>query len=100
MLLATARSPVHFDLYVLRYPKGSRVPAHIDPVAGGRHFRLNLVLREAARGGHFSCTQPLFETRRIKVFRPDLSEHAVSEIEQGSRLVLSLGWVLPHRPRP
>jgi hypothetical protein len=93
MLLATARFPLPFDLYLLRYPRGSSVPVHVDPVDEKRHFRVNIILREAHVGGHFRCTRPIFETRRIKVFRPDVSEHSVSEIEQGSRLVLSLGWV-------
>lgn len=95
MLLATARFPVRFDLYLLRYPVGSSVPAHVDPVDGQRHFRLNLVLREAKVGGRFICADPIFETRRIKVFRPDQSEHSVSQIQEGLRLVLSLGWVRP-----
>jgi hypothetical protein len=97
MLLATSRFLVRFDLYLLRYPTGSSVPAHVDPVDGQRHFRLNVVLREATVGGRFMCVSPIFETRRIKVFRPDLSEHSVSEIRDGSRLVLSLGWVRPKK---
>lgn len=99
MLLATARFPVRFDLYLLRYPTGSSVPAHVDPVDGQRHFRLNVVLREAELGGSFTCVRPIFETRRLKLFRPDVSEHSVSPIQQGSRLVLSLGWVRPNRRR-
>lgn len=97
MLLATAPLPVPFDLYLLRYRTGSSIPAHVDPVDGRRHFRINIVLREADQGGVFKCMQPIFETRRIKVFRPDVSEHSVTEIERGERLVLSLGWVRPTR---
>ncbi len=93
MLLATARFPLPFDLYLLRYREGASVPSHVDPVDGRRHFRLNIVLCEAERGGQFECKHPIFETRRIKVFRPDVSEHAVSKVEAGCRMVLSFGWV-------
>lgn len=93
MLLATARFPLPFDLYLLRYPTGSSVPPHVDAVDGRRHFRLNVVLREAEVGGEFSCRSAILQTRPIKLFRPDVAEHSVSEIRQGSRLVLSLGWV-------
>jgi hypothetical protein len=92
LLLATSPVPVPFDLYLLRYRVGAGIPPHVDPVDGRRHYRINIVLREAERGGCFSCVAPIFETRRIKVFRPDVSEHAVSTVEAGTRLVLSLGW--------
>jgi len=95
MLLATSPIPVPFDLYLLRYREGAGVPAHVDPVDGRRHYRINIVLREAERGGRFACINPIFESRRIKVFRPDVSEHSVTEVEAGCRLVLSLGWVRP-----
>lgn len=93
MLLATNRKLLPFDLYLLRYGVGSHVPPHTDPVDGKRHFRLNVVLREAQAGGEFRTSNTIFSTRRIKIFRPDASEHSVSPITQGSRLVLSLGWV-------
>lgn len=94
LLLATARLPVPFDLYLLRYRRGASVPPHVDPVDGKRHYRINVILREAERGGFFRCVGPILETRRIKVFRPDVSEHSVSAVEAGTRLVVSLGWVL------
>ena len=48
-------------------------------------------------GGEFVCVDPIFETRRIKLFRSDLSMHSVTRVQGGSRYVLSLGWVLKGR---
>jgi hypothetical protein len=95
MLLATAKWPIPFDSYLLRYPTGSAIPAHTDPVTDKRHYRLNIVVRKAGRGGQFICATPIFATERIKLFRPDACEHSVSEVTQGARYVLSIGWILP-----
>ncbi len=80
-----------FDIYLLRFPVGSSVPPHRDPVAGARHLRLNLVLVPARRGGEFECPQAWIDRPRIKLFRSDLHTHAVSEVEAGTRYVLSVG---------
>lgn len=93
MLLATLPWPVPFDCYLIRYPEGSAIPAHTDPVAERRHFRLNIVLKRSSRGGEFVCANLIFSTARIKLFRPDISEHSVTRVEGGSRYVLSLGWL-------
>jgi len=93
MLLATAHWPLSFDCYLIRYPEGSQIPPHTDPVQAGRHFRLNLILKSPASGGDFICATPLFSSKRIKLFRPDLSEHSVTRVVGGSRYVLSIGWV-------
>ena len=34
------------------------------------------------------------ETKRIKLFRPDLSAHSVTKVEGATRYVLCPGWVL------
>ena len=93
LLLATLPWPIAFDCYLIRYPEGSAIPAHTDPVAKHRHFRLNVVLKRSPRGGEFVCADPIFSTARIKLFRPDVSEHSVTPVEGGSRYVLSLGWL-------
>lgn len=93
MLLLTARWPLPFDCYLIRYPHGSAIPPHVDPVGKGRHYRLNLILKSPQAGGEFVCAAPLFSSRRIKLFRPDLCEHSVTRVEGGSRYVLSIGWV-------
>jgi hypothetical protein len=98
MLLATALWPLPFDCYLLRFPTGSEIPPHTDPVSTGRHYRLNIVIWRARAGGEFVCATPIFETRRIKFFRPDACEHSVTRVTAGTRYVLSLGWVRRDRP--
>jgi hypothetical protein len=82
------------DLHILRYRPGDHVPPHTDPVEFGRHYRLNIILTKA-KGGEFHCANTIFETSRIKLFRPDLEEHSVTLVTRGTRYVLSIGWVLP-----
>lgn len=93
MLLLTARWPLPFDSYLIRYPVGAEIPPHTDAVAHGKHYRLNLVLKRSPRGGEFVCSTPIFSTSRIKLFRPDQCEHSVTRVEGGSRYVLSIGWI-------
>lgn len=93
MLLLRVRWPASFDVYLLKFPTGCCVPPHKDPVRRGRHYRLNIVLKQAKMGGDFVCRNPLFETRRIKLFRPDISEHAVTRVMSGNRYLLSIGWL-------
>lgn len=69
------------------------MPPHTDRVAQGRHYRLNIIVRAARRGGEFICARPIHASRRIKLFRPDVEEHSVTTIEEGTRGVLSFGWV-------
>lgn len=83
------------DCYILRFNTGSAIPPHTDKIDSGRHFRLNIVLKHAKAGGQFHCEQMLFESNRVKLFRPDLHAHSVSLITDGTRYVLSLGCVRP-----
>lgn len=80
-----------YDAYLLRFPERSSVPPHRDAIDGARHLRLNLILVPARRGGEFLCAGAIVDRPRIKLFRSDLHEHAVSEVEAGTRWVLSLG---------
>jgi hypothetical protein len=100
MLLLTGYWPLPFDCYLLRFPTGAEIPPHVDQVKSGRHFRLNLLLRRAKAGGEFVCADPLYESRRIKYFRPDISTHSVSKVIAGSRLLLSIGWIRKDLPAP
>ena len=93
MLLLQSRWPLPFDVYVLRFRQGAEIPPHTDPVAEGRHYRCNIVVKAAGEGGTFLCDAPIFATMRIKVFRPDACEHSVTRVVRGSRYVLSIGWV-------
>lgn len=93
MLVCGAVWPIKFDTYLLRFPEGSEVPAHTDKVSSGKHYRLNIVLKNAREGGEFICQNPIFASKRIKLFRPDVSEHRVSKVLKGNRYLLSIGWV-------
>lgn len=84
-----------YDMYLLKFPEGSEVPEHTDPIWGIQHLRLNLVLRHAKDGGKFQCQHTLLNTSRIKLFRPDEQKHSVTPIKKGSRLVLSIGFGFP-----
>lgn len=93
MLLLAARWPVKFDCYLLKFPQGCTVPPHRDTVSNGRHYRLNIVLKKAKKGGEFICDAPIYQSARIKLFRPDICEHAVTKVELGNRYLLSVGWI-------
>jgi hypothetical protein len=82
-----------FDLHVLKYETGTSIPKHKDPAKPGyEHHRLNIVLKQAERGGEF-VLGPLYSSARINKFRPDITPHAVCLIEKGTRYVLSIGWL-------
>lgn len=93
MLLLTGMWPLPFDMYFIRYHEGSFIPPHTDKVDYGEHYRLNIVLWQAKKGGEFICQNPIFETKRIKFFRPDVCEHSVVRVEKGKRYLFSLGWI-------
>ena len=83
-----------FDAYLLRFPTGSHVPLHRDPVDGAGHLRLNLILIPARRGGEFECEDAIVDRPRIKLFRSDRCAHAVTRVEAGTRWVLSFGFAV------
>ena len=93
MLLLQSLWPLPFDVYILRFPLGSEIAPHTDPVSTGQHYRLNIVLKRAKAGGEFICATPIYASPRIKLFRPDACEHSVTRVTEGSRYVLSIGWV-------
>ncbi len=82
-----------FDAYLLKYPQGSEIPTHTDPVPKRRHVRINIVVKKPRKGGMFSCTDSIFASGRFNVFYSD-RPHQVSRIEEGSRLVLSIGMLV------
>jgi hypothetical protein len=87
-----------WDCYLLRYPVGSRVPLHHDPVAGRRHFRLNFTLRGDADAVHL-LGDPIARGRRWMLFRPDVVSHEVRDVAR-PRLVLSIGWTRAAQREP
>ena len=92
-LLIRCRWLFKFDIYLLKFPFGSEIASHTDEVIGGRHFRLNLILKHAQKGGEFICSKGILNCSRLKLFRPNITPHGVSKVLLGTRLVLSIGWV-------
>lgn len=88
------RYPLACDGYVIRYPVGSSIPPHIDPVTDKRHFRLNIILKPAQSGGEFVCENTVLNFKRMKLFRPDKYSHWVTQIKGSPRYVLSIGWAV------
>ena len=93
MLIGCGLWPYPFDIYILKFSEGQEIPPHVDKVERGEHYRLNIILKAPTTGGEFVCSSPLYESKRIKYFRPDMSEHSVGKVLKGSRYVLSIGWV-------
>ncbi|BES73124.1 hypothetical protein RE428_41420 [Marinobacter nanhaiticus D15-8W] len=81
------------NIYLVRYPEGHRVRRHLDMVSEGCLYKLNCVLVKPKVGGEFICDKNLFNlANRLILFRPDLHQHEVSRIEQGSRWLLSFAF--------
>lgn len=84
-----------WDCYLLKYPKGTMIGEHLDPVPGREHHRINFTFKRANGGWFFKvingeCVR--FTQRYIK-FRPDIETHGVTQVRSGTRYVLSIGWV-------
>ncbi len=93
MILFINRHFVPFDLHLLKYLQGSFVPSHVDYIAGYRHYRLNIILRQPLEGGVFECRHPIFVSRWVNFFRSD-RVHSVTKINKGSRYVFSIGFCI------
>lgn len=96
MLLATSSWPIGFDLYLLRYEKGQGITRHTDPVPGKRHYRINVELIRG-KGGQFHCEGQYRKWGPMIFFRSDINPHWVDPVEEGRRIVVSLGWVLRNK---
>lgn len=94
MLLLWFKYIIPFDIYLLKFPEGSEILPHIDTVDFGKHYRINLIIKKSIIGGEFKVQHSIYETSRIKVFRPDIYEHSVSKIVKGERILLSFGFIL------
>lgn len=82
-----------FDMYLLKFPTGSYINDHKDPVSEGfEHHRVNIILNKGFKGGKFVMNGKA-QQGRIHRFRPDRYKHRVTEIKEGNRYVLSFGWL-------
>lgn len=80
-------------MWLVKYPQGSHIPTHLDPVDGFNHYRLNVILQKAELGGEFYSECVLMNLfNRVYLFRPDKSRHGVGKVHLGTRYVLSIGW--------
>ncbi len=100
MLLAQCKFPkligkyvLGFDLYLLKYPAGTEIPEHVDKVANYRHYRVNVILKNAKSGGEFKAAETIVDWRRLKIFPSD-KPHSVAKIIEGTRYLLSFGTCL------
>ena len=50
-------------------------------------------------GGEFISEKHIFESSRIKFFRPDIYKHSVTKIEKGNRYVLSFGFLIKDKKK-
>ena len=97
-----------FDLYILRFRTGSSIDWHRDPLSSSalEHHRINFFLQKAKKGGRIMSKRLVLDGEkrgavkltlkhksRIDYMRPDVTEHAVEKVEEGTAYVLSLGWV-------
>lgn len=89
------------DVHLIFYPEGSEIPPHKDhAMFEQRHYRINVELHKAKKGGEFQCSKCIVRLPRFALFRPDMEVHSVSKIEKGSRLMLSIGWLRkPAKPQ-
>ena len=86
------------DIYLFRYSTNSHLPKHKDPNKFGRQYRLNIVLWKPDKGGQFWCKGDHFNFKdRIIFFRADSCYHGMTKIEQGTRMILSIGFYRPHK---
>jgi hypothetical protein len=86
------RFPLCWDMHILHIPTGSHVAPHTDPVTGMSHWRLNVLLKKSKEGGEFVTESSVIDLPRIKLFRPDISKHMVTEVTKGDRVCLSIGF--------
>lgn len=81
------------DGWIIQYPIGSHIPVHIDPIQDSKHYRLNIVLKQAKSGGKFSGQTILNLFDRIIFFRPDIMPHSVSACSS-VRYIFSIGFAI------
>lgn len=84
---------IKFDMYLLKFPTGSYINDHKDPAPEGyEHHRINFILNKDFKGGKF-VIKGKSQEGRVHRFRPDKYKHRVTKIKEGTRYVLSIGWL-------
>ena len=85
---------LRLDCYLLKFEKGSHVPDHLDPVESGKHYRLNVILKRAKGGEVKFAEKPIFSCRWFHLFRPDVVTHSMTQVDDGTVYMLSIGKIL------
>jgi hypothetical protein len=81
-----------WDAWIINYPAGHGIPAHVDPLPDRRHLRLNLTILTG--GSRLVADATWFRLgERVIVFWSD-RRHRV-EPGAGRRIVISVGFSLP-----
>lgn len=88
-----------YGAYVIAYAEGAEKTVHVDPVPrkGFEHERVVVCLQAAEEGGLLLVNGGLapLSAGEMVFFRADLSEHAVSKVTRGERIVLTVGKLVP-----
>lgn len=84
------------DAYFIKYPTGSLSPSHLDPVPGFEHRRVNMILRMPPKGGVLTVDGVEYDLleRDAYTFSPDREWHGVSAVDEGERIVFTVGTVV------
>jgi hypothetical protein len=85
-----------YGCYLLRYKQGEGRGPHIDAAPKGRgHARLVALVAQAEQGGELWVDGSRVELAEgdAVLFRADLAIHAVTDVESGERLAVTLGFL-------
>jgi hypothetical protein len=80
-----------FDCYLLKFPEGSQVPNHKDKVDNKKHYRFNVIIKNAKQGGKICAEKWIYRCKRFHLFRPDKNWHLMTKVEKGTKYILSFG---------
>lgn len=83
---------LQIQLHINRYRVGGELHEHTDVIKEGeRQFRIQLILKNAIRGGELLCERFIINRRHFKIFEPARFKHEVTRVEEGERFLLNLG---------
>ncbi len=81
------------DCYLLRYRTGTKICVQWDKAIGYAHYRFNITLKNAKRGGLMRFEKTIFKLGPFHLFRPDERMFLISPVHEGTKYILSFGWL-------
>jgi len=81
---------IFFDAYLLKFPTGTFVPEHTDPIKDKKHYRLNILLKGEDT---FQSEKIIFRMANISFFRSDISKHRLDKVSKDT-YILSVGFAI------